>query len=140
MNEQSRFPDQDPQETREWLDSMESVIDVQGRRRSHYLIDQLLDLAASRHGDSPRRVSTPYAYTITPDPPNPSPYADSPLHIPLQRMSTVSLPPSSGYPTSDAPAEHFHPRPYTPGDRSCSTHQPRYTFPFTLLRSYRILG
>ncbi|WP_455921103.1 pyruvate dehydrogenase (acetyl-transferring), homodimeric type [Pseudomonas putida] len=73
MNEQSRFLDQDPQETREWLDSMESVIDVQGRSRAHYLIDQLLDFDVSRHGDFHGRVSTPYVNTITPDREKPYP-------------------------------------------------------------------
>ena len=59
--------DNDPQETREWLDSLESVLTVEGRPRAHYLIDQLLDFDVARHGDFHGRVTTPYINTIAPD-------------------------------------------------------------------------
>lgn len=67
MHEQSTLQDKDPQETREWLDSMESVIDVEGRPRAHYLIDQLLDFDVARHGDFHGRVTTPYVNSIAPE-------------------------------------------------------------------------
>src|SRR5471032_3284567 len=59
--------DDDPQETREWLESIESVLSTEGRPRAHYLIDQLLDFDVARHGDFYGRVTTPYVNTIPAD-------------------------------------------------------------------------
>ncbi|WP_431034316.1 pyruvate dehydrogenase (acetyl-transferring), homodimeric type [Pseudomonas yamanorum] len=59
--------DDDPQETREWLESIESVLTTEGRPRAHYLIDQLLDFDVARHGDFYGRVTTPYVNTIPVD-------------------------------------------------------------------------
>ncbi|MGF6166710.1 pyruvate dehydrogenase E1 component [Pseudomonas moraviensis] len=64
MAQQPDFLDEDPQETREWLESIESVASVEGRPRAHYLIDQMLDFDANRHGDFYGRVTTPYVNTI----------------------------------------------------------------------------
>ncbi|WP_420232310.1 pyruvate dehydrogenase (acetyl-transferring), homodimeric type [Pseudomonas sp. ABY48] len=64
MAQQPMFLDEDPQETREWLESIESVASVEGRSRAHYLIDQMLDFDANRHGDFYGRVTTPYVNTI----------------------------------------------------------------------------
>ncbi|MGZ0706395.1 pyruvate dehydrogenase (acetyl-transferring), homodimeric type [Pseudomonas sp. L5B5] len=64
MAQQSVFLDEDPQETREWLESIESVLSVEGRPRAHYLIDQLLDFDVAQHGDFYGRVTTPYVNTI----------------------------------------------------------------------------
>ncbi|OXJ31579.1 pyruvate dehydrogenase (acetyl-transferring), homodimeric type [Burkholderia sp. HI2714] len=58
------LPDIDPQETREWLDALESVIALEGRPRAHYLLDQLSDLDAARHGDLHGRVTTAYVNTV----------------------------------------------------------------------------
>ena len=73
MAQQPLFLDEDPQETREWLDSIESVASVEGRTRAHYLIDQMLDFDASRHGDFYGRVTTPYVNTIPVDRQQPYP-------------------------------------------------------------------
>ncbi|MFJ2688305.1 pyruvate dehydrogenase (acetyl-transferring), homodimeric type [Pseudomonas sp. NPDC087342] len=67
MAQQSVFLDEDPQETREWLESIESVLSVEGRPRAHYLIDQLLDFDVTQHGDFYGRVTTPYVNTIAVD-------------------------------------------------------------------------
>jgi pyruvate dehydrogenase E1 component len=67
MAQQPVFLDEDPQETREWLESIESVLSVEGRPRAHYLIDQLLDFDVSQHGDFYGRVTTPYVNTIAVD-------------------------------------------------------------------------
>lgn len=67
MAQQPLFLDEDPQETREWLESIESVASVEGRSRAHYLIDQMLDFDASRHGNFYGRVTTPYVNTIAVD-------------------------------------------------------------------------
>ena len=58
------LPDIDPQETREWLDALESVIALEGRPRAHYLLDRLADLDAARHGDLHGRVTTAYVNTV----------------------------------------------------------------------------
>ncbi|WP_416772609.1 pyruvate dehydrogenase (acetyl-transferring), homodimeric type [Pseudomonas sp. RHF3.3-3] len=65
--------DDDPQETREWLESIESVLSTEGRPRAHYLIDQLLDFDVNRHGDFHGRVTTPYVNTISPERQKPYP-------------------------------------------------------------------
>ncbi|KAF1072103.1 MAG: Pyruvate dehydrogenase E1 component [Pseudomonas citronellolis] len=56
--------DVDPEETREWLDSLASVIDAEGRPRAHYLIDRLLDVDGALHGDFHGRVTTPYVNSL----------------------------------------------------------------------------
>ncbi|PJH85865.1 MULTISPECIES: pyruvate dehydrogenase (acetyl-transferring), homodimeric type [Pseudomonas] len=73
MAQQPMFLDEDPQETREWLESIESVASVEGRSRAHYLIDQMLDFDANRHGDFYGRVTTPYVNTIPSDRQQPYP-------------------------------------------------------------------
>ena len=68
MMEQSYLlRDEDPQETREWIDSIASVVEAEGRPRAHFLIDQLLDFDVSVHGDFHGRVTTPYVNTIPPE-------------------------------------------------------------------------
>ena len=42
------FPDADPQETREWLDALEAVIEQEGPERAHFLLEQLIELGAPR--------------------------------------------------------------------------------------------
>jgi len=73
MAQQPVFLDEDPQETREWLDSIESVVSAEGRPRAHYLIDQLLDFDVAMHGDFYGRVTTPYVNTIPVDRQQPYP-------------------------------------------------------------------
>lgn len=73
MAQQPMFLDEDPQETREWLESIESVASAEGRSRAHYLIDQMLDFDANRHGDFYGRVTTPYVNTIPVDRQQPYP-------------------------------------------------------------------
>ena len=41
----SQLPDTDPEETQAWLDSLQGVIDEQGRTRARYLMLQLLAAA-----------------------------------------------------------------------------------------------
>ena len=59
--------DGNPDETREWLDAMNSVIQVEGVDRAHYLISQLNDVAIRTGRYSPiTTVTTPYSNTISP--------------------------------------------------------------------------
>ncbi len=72
-------------------------------------------------------------------------YADSPLHVPLQRMPNVSLQPAPSGPSTEeliAGVEHGL---YVVGDKSWSIDMQRYNFQFTaqrfyLIRSGRLVG
>jgi hypothetical protein len=41
----SQLPDIDPAETAEWLESLDAIVDVQGRQRARYLMLRLLERA-----------------------------------------------------------------------------------------------
>ena len=45
--------DIDPEETGEWLDALEAVIDAEGVDRAHFLIEKLINKARSRGAISP---------------------------------------------------------------------------------------
>lgn len=56
--------DEDPVETKEWLDAIKSVLKHEGSERAQYLINQVLD-KLSLSGVSPKNaVNTPYVNTI----------------------------------------------------------------------------
>jgi pyruvate dehydrogenase E1 component len=59
--------DVDPTETREWLASLDGVIDVEGQDRAAFLLDELLDRARRRGTPIPYSAATPYLNTIPPD-------------------------------------------------------------------------
>jgi pyruvate dehydrogenase E1 component len=56
--------DSDPVETQEWLDSVESVIDLEGRERAAYLLDRVVDHAQDLYVPVGAGLSTPYVNTI----------------------------------------------------------------------------
>jgi pyruvate dehydrogenase E1 component len=56
--------DQDPQETREWLDSLDAIIRHQGKDRAAYLLKQLVDRADQIDLPLPRAMTTPFRNTI----------------------------------------------------------------------------
>ncbi len=65
-------------------------------------------------------------------------FADSPAHMPIQRMANVSLQPAAGGPATEeliAGVEHGI---YVLGDKSWSIDMQRYNFQFTGQRFYRI--
>ncbi|QJQ02474.1 pyruvate dehydrogenase (acetyl-transferring), homodimeric type [Herbaspirillum rubrisubalbicans Os34] len=64
MNQALAQMDADPLETREWREALESVIEVEGRARGQYLIDQLTEVDLERYGDLHGRIATPYVNTI----------------------------------------------------------------------------
>ena len=64
MNHPLAQVDVDPLETREWRDALESVIEIEGRPRAQYLIDQMTDVDLAHYGDLHARVTTPYVNTI----------------------------------------------------------------------------
>ncbi|HEY2525045.1 MAG TPA: pyruvate dehydrogenase (acetyl-transferring), homodimeric type, partial [Candidatus Binataceae bacterium] len=59
--------DTDPEETREWLDSLEAVINAEGVDRAHYLLEQLITAARLRGTYLPYNANTPYLNTIPPE-------------------------------------------------------------------------
>ena len=59
-----QLPDVDPQETAEWLDSLDAVIDAKGTTRARYLMSKLTEHARERQVGTPAEVSTPYVNTI----------------------------------------------------------------------------
>ncbi len=62
-----QLPDADPAETREWLESLDAVIDAKGSRRAQYLLLRL-QTAARAHGVAvPPLTSTDYLNTIPPE-------------------------------------------------------------------------
>jgi pyruvate dehydrogenase E1 component len=59
-------PDKDPQETQEWLDALDAVIDIEGVERSHYLLEKLIDHARRSGVNLPYSARTAYINTIPP--------------------------------------------------------------------------
>ncbi len=61
------LPDPDPQETQEWLDALDSVLENEGAERALFLLEQLIDKARSAGAGVPFSATTPYCNTIPPD-------------------------------------------------------------------------
>jgi pyruvate dehydrogenase E1 component len=59
--------DQDPQETKEWLDALSAVIDREGAERAHFLIEEILEHARQHSIDLPFSATTGYVNTIESD-------------------------------------------------------------------------
>ncbi len=62
-----QLPDIDPQETAEWVDSLEMVADERGRTRARFLLMKLLQRARELGVGLPNTVSSPYINTIPPE-------------------------------------------------------------------------
>ncbi|MEM1206789.1 MAG: pyruvate dehydrogenase (acetyl-transferring), homodimeric type [Acidobacteriota bacterium] len=68
MSDQPKFPnDIDPQETREWLESLEAVIEHDGPERAGFLLAALGELAHRLDAAPPFDPTTPYVNTIPVD-------------------------------------------------------------------------
>ncbi|WP_121251649.1 TldD/PmbA family protein [Nocardioides ferulae] len=65
-------------------------------------------------------------------------YADSPAHVPIQRMANVSLQPATDGPGTDELIGRVERGLYVVGDRSWSIDMQRFNFQFTGQRFYRI--
>ncbi|HHI76731.1 MAG TPA: pyruvate dehydrogenase (acetyl-transferring), homodimeric type, partial [Gammaproteobacteria bacterium] len=66
-------PDIDPQETQEWLEALEGVLEQEGAERAHFLIERLIDKARRSGVNLPFSANTAYVNTIplTQQPPYP---------------------------------------------------------------------
>lgn len=58
--------DQDPVETREWLDALDSLIDNAGKKRTTYLLLKLAERAVDQGVSLPPAITTPYRNTLLP--------------------------------------------------------------------------
>jgi len=58
--------DTDPQETREWLDALESVLEREGPDRAHFLLERLVAKARQSGAYIPFNANTAYINTIPP--------------------------------------------------------------------------
>ena len=65
--------DIDSTETREWLDSLDSVMEAQGHGRAHFLIEALIDRARRTGIHIPYQANTAYLNTIPTHMEKPSP-------------------------------------------------------------------
>ena len=57
-------PDVDPQETREWLEALDSVLEREGPARANFLLEQLVEKARSHGAYIPYNANTAYLNTI----------------------------------------------------------------------------
>ena len=64
MDMKDIYPDVDPQETREWLDALESVLETEGPERAHFLLEKLVDRARRSGAYIPFSATTAYVNTI----------------------------------------------------------------------------
>ena len=60
----AEWADQDPEETREWIESLEAVIEREGTERAHFLIEGLIDKARRSGAYLPYSANTAYLNTI----------------------------------------------------------------------------
>ena len=58
--------DTDPQETREWIDALDAVIEHEGPERAHYILEALIDQSRRSGTNLPYSASTAYINTIPP--------------------------------------------------------------------------
>jgi pyruvate dehydrogenase E1 component len=67
MSTQIQLRDVDAEETQEWLDALEAVIEVEGVERAHYLLERLIDYARRSGANLPYSANTAYVNTIPPN-------------------------------------------------------------------------
>jgi pyruvate dehydrogenase E1 component len=60
------YKDSDPQETQEWIESIEDALEEHGYERTRYLLETLIDYAQSKGARLPFNTSTPFVNTILP--------------------------------------------------------------------------
>ena len=54
------YKDTDPQETREWIESIEDALEEHGYERTRFLLEKLIDYAQTKGARLPFNTSTPY--------------------------------------------------------------------------------
>ncbi|MBV8811021.1 MAG: pyruvate dehydrogenase (acetyl-transferring), homodimeric type, partial [Acidobacteriaceae bacterium] len=61
---EERQTDLNPQETSEWLEALDQVLDEEGPDRAQYLLNKLIERAADSGVSPPQQINTPYLNTI----------------------------------------------------------------------------
>src|SRR5436190_2168824 len=64
MTEPPKLEDLDPVETREWLESIDSVLKTHGAERAHYLLERLIDYTRRSGAYLPFKPNTAYVNSI----------------------------------------------------------------------------
>ncbi len=59
----TEWADQDPEETREWIESLEAMIQREGTELAHFLLDGLIDKARRSGASLPYSANTAYLNT-----------------------------------------------------------------------------
>src|SRR5687768_12327183 len=62
----SAVPDVDPDESQEWLQALDSVLEYEGPERAHFLLEKLIDKARRSGAYFPHSANTAYINTIPP--------------------------------------------------------------------------
>ena len=60
------YTDSDPQETQEWIDSIDDALEEHGYERTRFLLEKLIDHAQKKGARLPFNTNTPYVNTILP--------------------------------------------------------------------------
>ncbi|WP_058867410.1 pyruvate dehydrogenase (acetyl-transferring), homodimeric type [Chloracidobacterium thermophilum] len=80
-----QLPDADPQETAEWLEALEQVVNQEGRERAQFLLRKLLKKSRLMRVGLPELVQTPYINTISPEQEPPFP-GDEEMELRIRRI------------------------------------------------------
>ncbi|HEY9140532.1 MAG TPA: pyruvate dehydrogenase (acetyl-transferring), homodimeric type, partial [Bryobacteraceae bacterium] len=67
LNRDQRVVDLDPQETAEWVEALDQVLDETGPDRAAFLLEKLSERARTGGAELPIHLNTPYVNTIRPD-------------------------------------------------------------------------
>ncbi|MGI9307947.1 MAG: pyruvate dehydrogenase (acetyl-transferring), homodimeric type [Gammaproteobacteria bacterium] len=65
MTEFNRYDDIDPEETQEWVESIDSVLRAHGKQRAHFLLEHMIDHARRSGAYLPFSATTAYVNTIS---------------------------------------------------------------------------
>jgi len=60
------YQDTDPEETQEWIESIEGAIQEHGTERARFLLEKLIDFAERQGARMPFNTNTPFINTIQP--------------------------------------------------------------------------
>jgi pyruvate dehydrogenase E1 component len=80
-----QLPDQDPAETEEWLESLDSVVERAGRERARFILFRLLKRARQLQVGLPPLTQTRYVNTISPEQ-EPDFPGDEEMELRIRRM------------------------------------------------------
>ena len=61
-----KYKDIDPQETKEWIESIEDALEEHGYERTRYLLEKLIEFAQTNGARLPFNTNTPFINTILP--------------------------------------------------------------------------